>query len=419
MPLLRRGLRSAAVAAVLATALAGCDRPETVREQIPFNPVPLETRPLDETDERSSIIGLARGTAIVARSGEAFGPVSAMNAIDGNPGSFWVSPPHDLPQWIILAMPARTRIERVGIRTKKGGQYTANHIRFEWSADGNRWEPLTTIESADTNDAQWWPVPAVEARQLRVTMVESRHPGGDVRLHSILANGAELEPGHAGTIDGCWNINGLTAQFVTRGSQIRGSLSMGMEPLELDGGTDDRTVRFVWTRGNDYGLALLAVTPDGKHLSGMSWHEEAIPMFYADAWFGERVQCGAPWTPVDVPLRLMRRAGRYSAFGLSFRGDGELDSEKSAPALTTMAGLLRSAGGHAQVVAHEFRGKTLQADHDRSARELESVRQALTAAGVDLTPVRFVAAGRASPRQEPVTEPMRAIYSSIDVEIRR
>lgn len=404
--------------------LAGCGRQEQVRETIPFNPMPMDTRPLDESDERSSIIGLTRGTTITGRSGEAFGPVSAMLALDQNPGSFWMTPPHDLPQWLTVALPARTRMERVGIRTTKGGAFTAKHVRFETSLDGALWQPLTTVASADSNEAQWWTVPKTETRHLRVTMVDSPRPERDVRLHSILATGAELERPRTGSIEGCWDINGLAVHFAINGSLVTGSLAMGSlamgkPSLELNGGVDERTVRLVWTRGNDYGLAIVTVAPDGKHLSGVSWHEEAIPMFYADSWFGERVPCASPRPSFDVPLRLLHRIGRYSAFGLQFGDDGALDRERSRESLTTVVRLLKAAKGRAQIVAHEFREKTPQANHDRAARELESVRAALTSVGVDLAGVPFIAAGSATPRQDPNTEAMRAIYSSIDVEIRR
>ena len=379
----------------------------------------MDAKPLDEADERSSLIGLTRGTSIIARSGEAFGPVSALNAIDDNPGSFWLSPPHDLPQWVTLALPARTRLNRVGIRTTKEGGFTAKHVSFEASLDGAVWTPLTTVESADANEAQWWSVPPAEARQLRVTMIDGPATTGSVRLLSILAQGAELEPPHTGSIEGCWNINGMTAQFSSKGAQIRGTFAMGKQPMELDGGSDERTTRLSWTRGNDYGLALVTVTPDGKHLSGMAWHEEVIPMFYADAWFGERVPCGARRAPVDVPSQLMQRIGRYSAFGLRFDTSGDLDQKNSEQAIAIMARLIKASGGQTIVAGHEFRETPAKANHDRTARELESVRKALAAAGVDVSHLSFFAAGSANPRQEPVTEAMRAIYSSIDVEIRR
>ena len=415
----RRKRGSTLVAVFLCAALAGCGEHEPPRPKVPPKGVPMDAKPLDESDERSSLIGLARGTSIIARSGEAFGPVSAMNAIDDIPGSFWLTPPHDLPQWVTLALPARSRLNRVGIRTVKGGEFTAKHVSFETSLDGAQWSPLTTVESADTNDAQWWNVAPAEARAVRVTIIDSAPTVGNVRLLSILAQGSELEAPQPGAIEGCWNINGMNAEFSAKGSQIRGALAMGKQPMELDGGSDERTTRLTWTRGNDYGLALVAVTPDGKHLSGMAWHEEAIPMFYADAWFGERVPCGPRPAPVDVPAQLMRRAGRYSAFGLRFDRSGALDQKNSEQAIATIARLIKASAGHVLIAGHEFRETSAKGNHERVALELDAVRKALAAAGVDVSHLPFFAAGSANPRQEPVTDAMRAIYSSIDVEIRR
>lgn len=395
-----------------------CGTPEPAHPAPSADAHSLAAKPLDESAERSSLVSLAHGTSVIARSGEAFNPVSALNAIDGDPGSFWLSPPHDLPQWVTLALPALARIDRVGLRTTRESAFVPKHVSFETSLDGTVWNPLRTVESAVTSDAQWWNVSPAEARQLRVTMIDSP-TAGDVRLSSILVTGSELEPVRTGSIEGCWNIDGLSAQFTADGAQIRGRLEMGKQAMELDGGADERTVRLTWTRGNDYGVALVAVTPDGQHLSGVAWHEEAIPMFFARSWFGERVPCESSSPAADVPLHLMHRVGRYSAFGLSFDSSGQLDRRKSEQALVTMARLIQAAGVRAQIAGHEFREKSAQANHDRTARELESVRTALAEAGVDVSRLTFVAAGSANPRQEPVTEAMRAIYSSIDVEIRR
>jgi len=64
-----------------------------------------------------------------------------------------------------------------------------------------------------------------------------------------------------------------------------------------------------------------------------------------------------------------------------------------------------------RIIAHEFREATPEKNKQRAQREIERLR----AAG--LKDVTFVAAGSDAPRQEPVTEPMRLMYSSVDVEI--
>lgn len=380
---------------VVFAVLVACEQPQ------PAAPAPQRPsdEPVSDAAERAALTNIAHGATIVSRTGEAFLGTAADNIIDGDPVSYWLNPPHDFPQSIVIALPARARIDRVGLRTINRA-YTANHLRFERSLDGAAWQPLAAVTAAASSDAQWFPVAPAEAAFLRVTVVDGRP--GDVRLHSVLAQGPELEPPHAGAIEGCWSINGMPALFTRRGDRIVGTVAPGNQAIDLDGGGDGRIYRFVWTRGNDYGLALMTVSPDGKHLTAQEWHEEAIPIFRGNSWFGER--CERPVTlPVrdDVPLALLRRVGRYSAF----TGD--------TAALAKLVAALRAP---ARIVVHEFREATPQANLQRAQRELDRVRAAL---GSSAAKVTFIAAGSDAPRQEPVTEAMRALYSCVDLEIRR
>lgn len=363
---------------------------------------PAEQKKLvDDTHERMSLLDLTRGTAVLTRSGEAMLDLSALRAIDSDPGSFWMTPPGDLPQSMVVALPARSRVEQVGIRTVAGGGFTAKHVVFESSTDGRRFAPLITITSADSSDGQWFPVTPTETTHLRVTMVDSPQPDHDVRLYSLLARGVELEPPRPGDITGCWIVNGRNARFARRGARVIGILEMGRQPIRFDGGFDGRIYRLNWIRGNDYGMALITVAPGGQRLSGIEWHEEAIPMFFGDSWFGERQTCATSIADSgEVMAGLLRRTGRFPLYSVDVQ-------------------LLRRFIPGARLVAHEFRQPTAERNHEFAQRELDTLRQQLERAGVNLNGVEFVAQGSAAPRQEPVTEAMRVLYSSIDVEIRR
>jgi hypothetical protein len=372
---------------LLALAAAVACRRETPASQQPLDPM------LDDSAERASLTNIAYGATIVSRTGEAFLGVAADTAIDGSPETFWANPPHDLPQSLVVALPARARIDRVGVRTSNRRDLAANHVQFDGSVDGAAWKPIATISSGVTNLPQWFNVAPADASFLRVTMLDGRP--SDVRLNSILAHGRELEPARIGAVDGCWSINGSPAYFESHGGRILGVVTVGNQPLYLDGGVLGRVYRFVWIRGNDYGLALVTVSADGKHLTGLPWHEEAIPLFRADPWFGERCAAGAPHPAVrdDVPLALLRRVGRYSVFG----------------------GYIPHLSIPMQIVVHEFR----EATPEGNKQHAERVAQALGAVLHAPPNVTFVAAGSDNPRQQVVTEPMRVMYSSVDVEIRR
>jgi len=335
---------------------------------------------------------MAHGATVVSRTGEALLEVSALHAIDGDPWSYWMS--QDLPQSMVVALPARGRIDKVGIRTAAKGGFTANHVTFEASLDGRAFSPMITVKSAATDDAQWFDVKPVEAAYLRATMTDSALPNQYVRLASILARGAELEPPHPGDINGCWTLNGEQARFVRRGEQVVGVVQSGKEPMRLAGAFDGRIYRLSWIRGNDYGMTLMTVSPDGQHLSAMNWHEEAIPMFFDASWFGERGHCSLQVpNATEVAVALLRRTGRYSLYGL-----------------TDVKGMLKAFPTH-RFVAHEFRFPTAKENRDAAERALAPLR----ALGGDA----FIAQGSDAPRQEPVTESMRAMYSTVDVEIRR
>ena len=359
---------------------------------------------------------LTRGAVVTDRTGELFLDASAIRAIDGDPGSFWMSPPADLPQTITIALPARSRIDKVGIRSDPS--YPANHIRFDSSGDGRAFTPLASVMAIRTSDAQWFNVPATELAYLRVTALDTMQPSADVRLQSILARGVELEPIHARNLAGCWLMNGEIGAFHGRGARATGAVQTGKELMQLEGGFDGRIYRFNWIRGNDYGYALLAIAPGDQRLNAMTWHEEAIPLFFGEAWFGERAQCnGEPAVETDTAERFLRRAGRYSLFGLRFDENGALDAGASADPLQWLTRM--SSTADMQLVAHEFRRENSAANRAFAERELQSLRNALQNAGANLKRITYVAKGSDGPRQRPETDAMRSLYSAVDVEIRR
>jgi hypothetical protein len=375
--------------------------------------------PSDIINEQSSLLDITRGATIVSRTGEAMLITSAINTIDGEIGSFWAPPPRDYPQSIVIALGARSRIDRIGFRTLVEGAYQANHLTFERSLDGTAWQPLGTMTARQVSEAQWLDVTPSEAAYLRVTVPDARHPVRDVRLRSLLVHGTETAPRIDPPINGCWSVNGDAAAFIQRGGRATGVLTQGALPVFLAGGTNGRIWRFNWIRGNDYGFTALTVSPDGSHLSALDWHEEAIPLFTAIPWFGERSSCSAPASRNDVPLAVLRRAGHVAMFALQVDAAGDLVVDASRDELQSLASTIHNAPIATRIVAHEFRQPDTQKNKDFAEREIASVRKALETLGADLGRTDFLAAGSDSPRQTPASDAARAIYSSVEVEVRR
>jgi F5/8 type C domain len=393
--------------------IASCSRPAPQQAAAASPPSKL---PTDIVNERSSLLDVTRGATIVSRTGEAMLIFSAINTIDGGIGTFWIPPPHDYPQSIVIALAAPSRIDRVGFRSLTGHHDDANHVTFERSLDGANWQPLAAMTSQKVDKAQWTDVAPAEAAYLRVTIPDAAYPDRDAHIQSLLAHGTELAAPKNASIDGCWSINGGAAKFVQHGARVTGVVEQDKQPLFLAGGFNGRIGRFNWIRGNDFGYTALTVSPDGQHLSALNWHEDAIPLFTAFPWFGDRGDCSTTSLRDDVPIALLHRAGRLSLFALQFDANGNLLADASREELQSLASIIRGVPVPLRIVAREFR-QDAKRNKEIAGREIASVRAAL--ANVDLARVEFVAAGSDSPRIVPESDVARAIYSSVDVEVRR
>jgi hypothetical protein len=375
----------------------------------------LDMKAPDDAPERTSVVSLARGAVVAHRTGEILLDASALRALDGDPTSYWMAPPNDLPQSMIIALPARTRIEKVGIRTDEA--YPTNHLTFERSIDGISFLPMLSTASKPVIEPQWFDVAPGEATHIRITIVDQTNAGRQVAIRSVMFKGAEVEAPRGGDLSGCWAMNDLTARFERKGSAVRGSASMATQPMLLDGGFDGRAYRFNWIRDNDFGYALIAVAPDGSAINGIEWHEEAIPLFFGEAWYGAKKSCAPIPVAADIRERYLKRASRYSLFGLRFRDDGTLDREQSADTLSWLARF--AAENPVQLVGYEFRRENDNENRAFAKREVDSLMNELQSMGVKPGAVTFVVKGSDNPRQKPESDAARAMYSTIDVEIRR
>lgn len=373
---------------------------------------PIIIPPPSDADERGSIVNIARGTVVISRTGEAALETSALAAIDGDPLTAWLNPPADLPQSIVIGFPAKTRIDRIGVRSPRGN-YLLKDMTFESSADGKTFAPLSHVTFDPKNEVEWRDVTPVDAIALRATIEHG--VGNDVKVQSILARGRELEPAREPRVDGCWQIDDLRAASFSRdGARVTGTIGYPNAPLQLDGGSDGRAVYAEWVRGPQFGYAV--VTADAEHLSGFEWHEEPITLFAAEPWFGVRATCGKSAAADDsVALAFLQRTGRHSLYGIRWRDDDSIDAAASAPALAQLARL--TAGKRFRLVAHEFRESDAAKNKTRAQRRLDALKRQLT--NDELGRVTLVAAGSDDPRQIPASEAARELYSAVDLQVER
>jgi hypothetical protein len=365
-----------------------------------------------------NLAALARGGAIVSRTAELDLRHSATRLIDGSGSTGWVTPSGDPAQSVVLSLPAPARIDRVGILTTLLSS-AARDLRFDFSLDGEHFTRSVTMTGKEQDGPQVIAVaPPVDAQYIRLSTLNAR--SNYVLIRELIVNGAFLAQPNAGAIDGCWSINDQPATFRSDRASVLGYVG-GVDDTTLDGGSDGRFYRFAWTRDKEYGLAAMSVTPDGKHLSSVVWHEQAIEMdqFHANDWLGERGAC-PPKSEVDVFETYLQRFGYFPLYALRFADDGTLEDDASAPTLARVTKLL-AANPQLQVrfAAHELTRTTARENLAVAQRKIASLHDALTRRGVDLPRANFIALGEEHPRREATTDLTRAMYSSVDLELRR
>lgn len=401
--------RAIAAAALLAAACA-----PRAAQKAPA-PRPAAAKPA----AAPNLLAMNLGAAVVSRTAEAVLEASALRTIDTDPHTMWVSPPGDPQQTLVFSLPARARLEQIGLRSGAKNELLATGIRFDLSADGQKFTPAATLTPVAGGEQQLARIPPTEAAFVRVNVLGGR--GGYVQIGSVDAVGSLLEPVNAVSIGGCFSVNGFPASFTQRGAEVLGQIDEGARTTLVEGGTDGRFYRFAWIRGAEYGLAAVSITPDGSHVGGIVWHEEAIQetQFYAPDWLGDRVPCGTTSAPVESVFRwYVGRLRHFPLFGLRFDESGKLHRGDSAATLNRVTALL-SANSTVPVrfVSHELLHSTPQENQRIAQTRLDSLREALQNSGVKLAHVTFVAVGADKPRRNATTDLTRAMYSNIDLEL--
>lgn len=377
--------------------------------------------PAQKFQRSRNLLALSEGGTVVSRTGEALITASPVRAIDGSPGTRWLSPPRDIRQTIVFAIPARSRIEQIGIETGSRPGTTTGSFEAELSDDGEHFVSAGRFTLPKDRHDQLFPIPPTPARFVRVTPIDAA--GAFSSFGEIELRGSRMETPKPGPIAGCWSVNGVATAFVQTGTTASGQRG-GSENATFDGGSRGPLYRFAWIRGTEYGLAALTVSPDGRSLSGLVWHEQAIhtEMFLAADLLGERsaAGCGDSVDGEPVFRTYIERFGYYPLFGLQFDDAGRLDAASSAATLDRVTAMLAAnRGRNIRFTAHELLQTTSQENQRVTQNEIETLRAALVGRGADLGHVTFIAAGQERPRRDPSSDVTRAMYSAVEIELAR
>ena len=408
------------VAIIIAVASTACapEQEEAAPAAPVVNPAAVEAQRISMAAEQRNLLNMGSGAAVVSRTAELTFENSAIRAIDGDPDSLWASPPLDFEQTLVFSLPAPVRIEEIGIRTPLSAAARTEALTIDWSADGETFNPLLSPTLQPSMKPQIFKASADNVRYIRLHVTDG---GAQIAaLQSVLIHGTWLAPPSVPPLAGCFTINETAARFHESNGRVSGFVGDD-ESQFVDGGVDDATYRFAWTRGPEWGYALVTLTPDGQTLNGLTWHEEAAAHSFGTSWYGSRQSCGGSGQRVDadaVVRTFLRRSGWYPLFSLHFDESGGLIEARSGGGLDVIRMVQQRAQGHRiRIIAREYRASSADEARKRAIARLESIHNALTRHGVDVSRIDFVAAGSDSPRRPVDIEVMRRFYGVVEIEV--
>ena len=382
----------AAAVLLLLCALAACrdEAPAPQPQKQPAEGAAVVIAATPDNDADNSL-NLLYGAAVVSRDGELHLETSAVHTIDGFAETLWTSAPGVPEDTLVYSMLAPTRLQRVGVSTNAGGD-AMESVAFDASMDGRQWTEIGTLKIARTDQRQFVDLPKpVVAQYLRVRTIDppKRYY---VRLRGVHAIGEEVAAPQTPSFGGCWRINGALAHLVQDGARITGTIA-GNPPTYIEGGTDNRVGMVMWMRGPMFGYAAITRSPDGAHLSALSFFEEADRNI-GEGWFGDRCSMHAAIGGVAGGLpALFARAKRFSLYGLVFDGNDRLIEDVSEPTLDKLEALIAVSPQRLRLVAHELRYGDAGRNRAHAAARLASIRAALEKRGVNLARIEWINAG--------------------------
>lgn len=379
---------------VLACTPGPDEPPAQLQKQSPVKPASGEHPDIDS----DNLLNVARGAAVVSRTGEYDLASSALHAIDGMSYTTWVTPPNRVDQTLVFSLGAPSRIDRLGVTATLPGKQRPD-IRFSASLDGKTWREVFTMRPVAQRDPQITAVTPFEARYLRV---ETIGPGmSSMKVTSFHALGTEIGQPEVHSFGGCWTIDNEPARIEQDGARVRGAIG-GENPTYIDGVMEGRLANVMWTRGFQWGYAVLTLTADGRNLSAVAFHTNPRTGHVGQAWFGERC-ASVPELRIAPPPLFLARANHWSV------------ENASAPHIANI--VHSSPGMRFRITAYEHREATAEANRRRVQARLASLRDALRQAGADLDRVELVPAAKPLDDTELHSAVQKILWSRMDFTV--
>ena len=339
-----------------------------------------------------SLVSFSSGALVVEKSPEYNASWGNIWMTDENPKTGWCCPSGQISNNIVVIELAEESIfDRLEFDTASadGAGRGAKDIMVELSDEGpaEGYTEIASVTLVDREDNQSFPVTVDKSgKWVRLTIKNNHGDSQYTELMDFRAYGEQLTKTTLTDVSGTYATNYNDFHLRQEGTSVTGCYEW--DQGILNGGIEDRIMKFTWVETGQKGPAVIVFTTDGEKFYGIWWYEgrEDTP---GGTWDGVKISdevggCahwggGVQETMTDELLEY----GRVRLYGINFDYDSDVIRVESKPTLDKIAAMLKSEQDMQLIIeGHTDSDGTAEHNQVLSQKRAESVKSYLVNAGI-------------------------------------
>jgi len=339
-----------------------------------------------------SLVSFSSGALLVETSPEYSAAWGNIWIMDENPKTGWCCPQgRILNNVLVIELAEKSVLERLefdtGYTDKKGRG--AKDIMVELSDDGpaEGFTEIASVSLLDREDNQSFPVTVDKSgKWLRLTIKNNHGDSEYTELMDFRAFGKQLTKTPLADVSGTYETNYHDFHLRQEGTSVTGCYEW--DEGVLNGGIEDRIMKFTWIEPGQKGPAIMIFTPDGEKFFGLWWYEGKEDS-QGQIWNGTKKSQdvgGCPHWGGGVQEQMtseLLEYGRVRLYGINFDYDSDIIRTESKPTLDKIVAMLKSEQTMQLIIeGHTDSDGTTEHNQILSENRAESVKLYLVSAGI-------------------------------------
>jgi len=338
-----------------------------------------------------SLVSFSSGALLVEKAPEYSSGWGNVWIIDENPQTGWCCPSGQISNNVlVIELAEKSMFNRLefdtGSADAKGRG--AKDIVVELSDEGptEGFTEIASVSLVDRQDNQSFPVTVDKSgKWVRLTVKNNHGDSEYTELMDFRAYGKQLTKTPLPDVSGTYATNYNDFHLRQEGTSVTGCYEY--DEGVLNGGIEDRIMKFTWIEPGQKGPAVMVFTTDGEKFYGIWWYEGQVNA--AGTWNGAKKSQdvgGCPHWAGGVQEQMtgeLLEYGRVRLYGINFDYDSDVIRAESKPTLDKIVAMLKSESTMQLIIeGHTDSDGTTEHNEVLSQERANSVKAYLVSAGI-------------------------------------